>query len=402
MSQNGELKKVGQSWFVRYYLDGKRKMTKLANVSDYPTDKAVYSKFQGFMSNVNKPVDERPVAFRVSARMTVSSFVTEFLKHHADSVRPNTLRGYHTVWGHINPRIGSKKLSTVRTGDVDQLLRSIAQANPEMRQATLTRIKSFVHLIFEEAIRKEIIDGRNPAASAKVVAKNKTVKETGWYSDAEAQAVIAVVPEPYATIFAVCHYTGLRRSEVLALKWADYSDVVTGGQINITRSLGFGLKGEMVLSSPKTKKSQAPVHVVTALRVVLNKWKLHQKLDANIAEDCWLFPASESRVRRDGKDHGALLDASGMPPTQPSNILRVVLPLLKKANIDWKGWHAFRRGVATELHRSGVQDIVIQRALRHSHVSITQESYIKDVPEVVSDALDNLAKSRAVQRMGNA
>jgi integrase len=79
-----------------------------------------------------------------------------------------------------------------------------------------------------------------------------------------------------------------------------------------------------------------------------------------------------------------------------------MLPLLKKAKLEWKGWHGFRRGVATELHRSGVQDIVIQRALRHSNVAVTQESYIQSVPEVVSDALDRLAKSRAVQRMGSA
>ena len=87
---------------------------------------------------------------------------------------------------------------------------------------------------------------------------------------------------------------------------------------------------------------------------------------------------------------------------QPSNILRIVLPLLRKAKLEWKGWHGFRRGVATELHRAGVQDIVIQRALRHASVTVTQESYIKDVPEVVSDALDKLAQTRAVQRMGNA
>jgi integrase len=401
--QQGELKRVGQSWFVRYYLDRKRKMTKLASVEDYATDKAVWSKFQEFMSNVNKPTDERPVEFRVSARMTVSSFVTEFLKHHADSVRPNTLRGYHTVAAHITPRIGNKKLSTVRTGDVDRMLRSIAEANSEMRHGTLARIKAFTHLVFEEAIRQEIFDGRNPAASAKAVAKNKTVKPTGCYTDSEAQAVIAAVPEPVNVIFTICHLTGLRRSEVLALKWSDYALAEsTGGQINVARSLGFGLRGEMVLSLPKTEKSRAPVHVTSDLRLVLNRWKQHQKLDADIVQGCWMFPASESRARRDGKEHGDLLDAAGMPPMQPSNILRIVLPLLSKAKLEWKGWHGFRRGVATELHRAGVQDIVIQRALRHASVTVTQESYIKDVPEVVSDALDKLAQTRAVQRMGNA
>jgi integrase len=96
------------------------------------------------------------------------------------------------------------------------------------------------------------------------------------------------------------------------------------------------------------------------------------------------------------------LDAAGMPPMQPSNILRVVLPKLTAKKLVWKGWHGFRRGVATELHRNGVSDLVIQKALRHANVSVTHESYIQTVPEVVSNALDRLAKNRAVQRMGNA
>src|ERR1700726_2831083 len=112
-----------------------------------------------------------------------------------------------------------------------------------------------------------------------------------------------------------------------------------------------------------------------------------------------MFPASESRSNGKNVD---LLDAAKLPPMQPGNILRVVLPLLKKAKLTWKGWHGFRRGVATELHRNGVSDLIIQKVLRHSNVAVTQESYIKTVSEVVSDALDNLAKTQAVQRMGNA
>jgi len=98
-----------------------------------------------------------------------------------------------------------------------------------------------------------------------------------------------------------------------------------------------------------------------------------------------------------------------MPPMQPSNILRVVLPKLSKQKIQWKGWHGFRRGVATELHRNGVSDFVIQKALRHANVTVTQESYIKTVPEVVIDAMGVLAKKRngrvepvAVSERGNA
>jgi integrase len=42
----------------------------------------------------------------------------------------------------------------------------------------------------------------------------------------------------------------------------------------------------------------------------------------------------------------------------------------------WHGWHAFRRGLGTNLHQLGVQPEVIQRILRHADVATTQASYI--------------------------
>jgi integrase len=55
----------------------------------------------------------------------------------------------------------------------------------------------------------------------------------------------------------------------------------------------------------------------------------------------------------------------------------VIRPALKSAKLNWHGWHAFRRGLATNLHRLGVSDETIQRILRHSTVAVTQNCYIK-------------------------
>jgi integrase len=45
---------------------------------------------------------------------------------------------------------------------------------------------------------------------------------------------------------------------------------------------------------------------------------------------------------------------------------------------QWYGLHAFRRGLATNLHKLGVADVVIQAILRHSDVSVTRAAYIKN------------------------
>lgn len=56
---------------------------------------------------------------------------------------------------------------------------------------------------------------------------------------------------------------------------------------------------------------------------------------------------------------------------------------------QWHGWHAARRGLGSNLYRLGVPDKVIQRILRHAHVSTTLSYFVKSKPQ---DALDAMAK----------
>ncbi len=58
---------------------------------------------------------------------------------------------------------------------------------------------------------------------------------------------------------------------------------------------------------------------------------------------------------------------------------------------SWNGWHAFRRGLATNLHTLGVDDKTIQAILRHSNVSLTINVYIKSVTESQVNAMDVLS-----------
>jgi len=67
------------------------------------------------------------------------------------------------------------------------------------------------------------------------------------------------------------------------------------------------------------------------------------------------------------------------------NSLRDMKDMLKRAEITWHGWHGFRRGLASNLNRLGVDDSVIQRILRHSTVTTTQNHYIKTAsPDAVA------------------
>jgi integrase len=45
--------------------------------------------------------------------------------------------------------------------------------------------------------------------------------------------------------------------------------------------------------------------------------------------------------------------------------------------VEWHGWHGFRRGLASNLYDLNVDDLTIQRILRHANVATTRKSYIK-------------------------
>ena len=73
--------------------------------------------------------------------------------------------------------------------------------------------------------------------------------------------------------------------------------------------------------------------------------------------------------------------------------------MLKANGLKWKGWHAYRRGLATNLHELGIPGKVIQAILRHEDVKPTQRSYIKTVPSMVTEAMGRLEEKMFVQQV---
>jgi integrase len=62
------------------------------------------------------------------------------------------------------------------------------------------------------------------------------------------------------------------------------------------------------------------------------------------------------------------LSPVGKPVNLDALAADVIVPLVTKAGVQGHGWHAFRRGLATNLHQLGVSDKIIQRILRHANV----------------------------------
>jgi len=75
----------------------------------------------------------------------------------------------------------------------------------------------------------------------------------------------------------------------------------------------------------------------------------------------------------------------GKPMDLNALYYRQMRDVIKRSGVAWLGWHGFRRGLASNLNRLGVDDSVIQAILRHSDIAVTQRCYIKTVrPEAIA------------------
>lgn len=64
---------------------------------------------------------------------------------------------------------------------------------------------------------------------------------------------------------------------------------------------------------------------------------------------------------------------------------RLVRPAIRTIGVTWHGWHAFRRGIASNLISMGVNEKIVQRILRRSKPHVTKECCIKAFdPDVIA------------------
>ena len=209
-------------------------------------------------------------------------------------------------------------------------------------------------------------------------------EDTYAYSLAEVKQMISFQKEPARTIVLTAALTGLRKGEIRGLCWADFD----GKSLSVRRSVW-----NKTVNEPKTNGSKAPVPVMKQLLEALEAHRLRAGILAQ--PNLPIFQAG-----------------NGQPLNLDNLARRVIVPALSRCAVcrklesehkpeghiferdktlpQWHGWHAFRRGLATNLHALGVDDKTIQAILRHSDIRLTQNTYIKSLTDSQVDAMDAL------------
>lgn len=367
--QTGYVFQRGQSWVIKFYetvlVDGKsvrrRVLKRLATKCDeYPDEKSVAA----LAAEILEPVNRQTAP--ASAEALASFLEHVYLPACQKELRPSTAAGYADMLRLVKPHLNGLRVREVEPRHVDKLLRAVAatptKAGEARAHTTMANCRNFLSGAFRFAIREALYSKHNPVREIKLPKGLKRMEDTYAYSLAEELAMIKVLPEPARTVVMAAAFSGFRHSELRGLRWEDY----TGPTIKVERSVWGKHIGET-----KTEGSRAEVDVIAPLRNALDA---HKKR----------YPSASGYIFEGG---------TGQPLVLANLARRTIRPALEKAKLEWYGWHAFRRGLATNLHELGVDDLTIQRICRHDDVATTQKHYMKTRTAPRKAAMQKLEKA---------
>ncbi len=257
-----------------------------------------------------------------------------------------TYQGYLRKW--IVPRWGNYLLPNIKAVEVELWLKHLERA-----AGTCCKIRNVMSVLFNHARRYDLYD-RNPIQWVRQSAKRRSSPDV-LTSDEVRQLLAALEPrERIMVLLDVA--TGLRQSELFALKWKDVD--FSNKQLWVTRSIV-----QQVVGHCKTEASQKPVPLHDHLISSLRSWNRRTPYRT---PESWVFASPQNR---------------GKNPYWGQQLLRHhIRPVVKKLGITKRiGWHTFRRTYSTLLRATGAELKVMQELMRHSTIRVTLDTYTQAV-----------------------
>jgi integrase len=295
-----------------------------------------------------------------SGSMTIAQLCNHF--EQSELCAANTWRSYSTKniykvylkrW--IIPRWSERLLGDIRTIEVESWLRSLPIA-----RSTCAKIRNVMSVLFNHACRYEFFDG-NPIRLVRQSAKRRS--PPAILTAAEIRTLLEGLKIRERTLVFIAASTGIRQSELFALKWSDIN--LSAGTMNVARSIVHGFVGPC-----KTESSQKPVPIHPLVCEALVKWK---EQSAYRQPEDWVFASRHTH---------------GKQPYWGQAILHKYLrPAARELGIETRfGWHTFRHTYSTLLRSVGTEFKVMQELLRHSTIRSTLDVYTQAITPAKQNA----------------
>ena len=251
-----------------------------------------------------------------------------------------------------------------------------AMASDGASYPTIAKTRDALSSILRSAVEDELLL-KNPLDGLKLPPDKRARRRKPIITPAEFHLLIECIPEPYASAVFVCTLTGLRVSELLALKWRCIHDDAIDVQERFHR-------GDW--SCPKTEASAAliPVHPVVIARLERLK-TLTVEVRAGRAV------RRHKLVKSAGPDDLVFQSVWKGRPLSDGNVLkRFIRPAARKLGL-YVNWRCLRTSHATWLVQAGADPKSVQGQMRHSRISTTMDIYAQIVSSAQRRAVEQLS-----------
>ncbi|MBT3165292.1 site-specific integrase [Streptomyces sp. Vc74B-19] len=335
-----------------------------------------------------------------TADSTVSDYLTYWLKGVAiHSLRENTHTRYAAcVRLHLIPGLGTKKVARLTAKDVRTFLdrlRTTCQCcnhgldaerkrccavgeccQKRLSVLTVTYVHSVLKSALEHAVREDELP-RNVARNVKTTAPRPRRFQPLTATEAR-KFLDAARAERLHALYELALRTGLRKGELLGLRWEDLD--LNSGTASIRRSLQRTRTGGLTHLPTKTRASERRIALPTECLHSLKEHRGRQDKERETAGSGW-------------SDSGLVFTTPTGQPLDPANLTRRFRSFLNRAGLRRIRFHDLRHSTATLLLEQGVDLVVIKELLGHAHIGVTAGVYAHVRLRLQRQAIDALGNA---------
>lgn len=278
-------------------------------------------------------------------------------------VSPATDSGYMTALERrILPALGDKRMAAVTSID----LQSTINATSGLSKTTITYVRSILKNAFRAAYADGIID-RDISASLKTPSPACPTHRRALTDDETAAVLSVIKKHPNGLMLALLYYTGMRRGEMLGLKW---SDIDYGAHmIHVERDIDYitNSPGE-VKTACSVRDVPMPIELEQMLRAqpikgmsyVIQGERTGEHLPKSTYLRKWCDLMAAVYHENNGIEHTILRTRRKDEPEVIGSVLTA---------------HFFRHNYASILYHAGVDVLTAQKYLGHADPSTTLKIY---------------------------
>lgn len=292
-------------------------------------------------------------------RATLGEWLQAWMEQKRPQLSAKTFERYEGIVRlHLLPAIGTVPLRRLHPHHVRSLHARLLEAGLHPR--TVLHVHRVLHTALEDAVRQEVL-ARNVCDAVRpprVPAREVTVPSEEELSRL-LRAVRGTRLEVPVLLAALC---GLRRGEVLALRWEDVD--FERGLLQVRRSLETTCLG-LQLKDTKTGRARA-VAVPAQVLQVLRAHRRRQVEERLRAGEAW-------------QDHGLVVCGPDGGPVHPDTLSWEFLRAARSLGLR-TSFHGLRHAHASHLLRAGADVRTLAARLGHSTPTLTLNTYGHLVP----------------------